>query len=252
MKVSDVLAALNLPKSASVEKRIPKTLLIEKGAPTTGDKRSINEGIEELNWLYALKSYTVGVPEYRDDIREYLEIAIIQADFRPRAKAARLIELIHRAVPYPVFLVSSLGEILTISLAHKRWSQGEIGATVLEGEIISIDLDKKSNHDIQTKFLKSISLEAQPQTNFYELYQGWIEKVIAFSAALITGEFRLTKNRELAVSRHEALGECIRLEAEISRLRNLADKEKRIPKLVKINMEIKELEILLETQRNKL
>ena len=41
-----------------------------------GDKRHISEGIDELIWLAALKPTTVGVPEYRDETREYLEIVI--------------------------------------------------------------------------------------------------------------------------------------------------------------------------------
>jgi hypothetical protein len=58
-----------------VNQRVPKKLLLENGAPTAADKRLINEGIEELLWLAALKPTTIGVPEYRDEVREYLEIA---------------------------------------------------------------------------------------------------------------------------------------------------------------------------------
>lgn len=252
MKASEILKALNLPQNASVNKRIPKALLVEKGASASGDKRRINEGIEVLNWTYALKSNTVGISEYRDKTREYLEIAVIEANYRGKAKINRLNELIHRAIPYPVFLISTLSEEATISLAHKRWSQGEIGVMVLDSEIHSIEFHKNIKPNIRSLFLKSISIDQQPQTNIYDLYQGWIEKVIALSAALITGEFTIAKNRKLAVLQHEALGECIRLKAEISRLRNIAAKEKQIPKLVYINLEIKELETELETQRMKL
>ena len=42
-------------------------LLLENGAPTAADKRHINDGIEELQWVAALKPTTIGVAEYRDD-----------------------------------------------------------------------------------------------------------------------------------------------------------------------------------------
>jgi hypothetical protein len=103
----DYIIALDLPKDAQVNQRVPKKLLVEHGAPTAGDKRLINEGIEELRWRAALKPHTVGVPEYRDTEREYLEIAVLSLALRPGAKRARLEELVHRAVPYPVFLVTT-------------------------------------------------------------------------------------------------------------------------------------------------
>ena len=62
MNGDELIAALDLPESARVNKRVPKTLLVEHGAPTAADKRRINEGIEELRWLAVLKPTTVGVP----------------------------------------------------------------------------------------------------------------------------------------------------------------------------------------------
>ena len=48
MTVQDIIAALDLPGSCRVDQRVPKKLLVENGAPTAGDKRQINDGIEEI------------------------------------------------------------------------------------------------------------------------------------------------------------------------------------------------------------
>ena len=127
MKGFDPIATLALPDSAVVDRRVPKTLLTENCAPTAADKRRIREGIEEIRWLAALKPNTVGVAPYRDATREYLEIAILNLTLRPVAHPGRLSQLVHRAIPYPVLLFAWRGESLGISLAHKRWSQGEAG-----------------------------------------------------------------------------------------------------------------------------
>jgi hypothetical protein len=74
--IADLVTALDLPADARVNQRVPKKLLVDNGAPTPADKREINEGIEELLWLAVLKPTTMGVPDYRDNVREYLEIAI--------------------------------------------------------------------------------------------------------------------------------------------------------------------------------
>src|SRR5450759_1715232 len=140
MNVAALLAALDLPAGSRVDQCVPKKLLLENGAPTAADKRYINEGIEELLWLAALKPTTIGVPEYRDDVREYLEIAVLSLSLRPDAKEGRLVELIHRAIPYPLLLVAKQSDNVTLSLAHKRWSQGEAGKTVLDDAVTLCEL----------------------------------------------------------------------------------------------------------------
>ena len=82
MNATAVIAALALSPEARVDKRVPKKLLAEQGAPTAGDKRQIQEGIEELTSIAALKPNNIGVPAYRDDVREYLEIAVISVELR--------------------------------------------------------------------------------------------------------------------------------------------------------------------------
>ena len=110
MNVHDIIAALDLPNSALVNQRVPKKLLVENGAPTAADKRRINEGIEEIQCVASLKPNTIGVPVYVDEVGEYLEIAVLTVTFRPEAKASRLAELIHCAIPSPLFLVQVQGD----------------------------------------------------------------------------------------------------------------------------------------------
>ena len=142
MTPQDIVLALGLPDSCRVDQRVPKKLLVENGAPTAADKRQINDDIEEIQWVAALKPNTIGVAEYRDDVREYVEIAILTVTLRATddkpAKVARIKELVHRAVPYPVLLLLHSGQRVMLSLAHKRWAQNEAGKVVLEGDVVSV------------------------------------------------------------------------------------------------------------------
>jgi hypothetical protein len=88
--VADLIAALALPADTRVDRRVPKKLLLEQGAPTAADKRQIQDGIDELTWVAALKPNTIGVPAFRDEVREYLEIAVVAATLRSEAKGTRL------------------------------------------------------------------------------------------------------------------------------------------------------------------
>ena len=242
MKTSKIIAALDLPAGSRVDQRVPKKLLLENGAPTAADKRHINKGIEELFWVAALKPTTIGVPEHRDETREYLEIAVLRLALRPEAKAGRLIELVHRAVPYPVLLVTEHAEHPGLSAAHKRWSQGEAGKTVLEGEVVSTGWENALDADRWPAFRDALVLGRQPRTTLHALYQGWIDTLLALHAARLTGTFATPTSAAHAAARRDALQECTRLEADITRLRAAAEKEKQLPRQVEINLELKRLQ----------
>jgi hypothetical protein len=245
MKASLLLDALDLPASARVDKRVPKTLLLEHGAPTPADKRQINEGIEQLVWVAAIKPTTIGVAEYRDELQEVLEIAVLQLTLRATAKVGRLIELVHRAVPYPVLLIAEQGSTVGLSAAHKRWSQAEAGKTVLEGAVVTVEWDADLDNQRWPGFCDALALGQQPRINLQALYQGWIDTLLALQAARVTGAFALPTTAEQAEQRREALQESARLDKEIARLRATAAKEKQMARRVDLNLELKRLEAAL-------
>lgn len=240
--VAALVTALSLPAGAQVGQRVPKKMLSENGAPTAADRRAINDGIEELVWLAALKPNTIGVPDYRDDVRKYLEIAVLQLILRPGAKAPRLIELTHRAVPYPVLLLTARSEGASISAVHKRWSQGEAGKTVLDGDVVEAIMTPAEDESAKAAFRDALVLDCQPRLSLHALYQGWIDTLLAFQAACRTGRFTPATSAAAATARREALTACARLEAEMSRLRAAAAREKQMARRVSLNLELKRIE----------
>lgn len=239
MNVADVIAALDMPPSARVDRRVPKRLLVENGAPTAADKRKISEGIGEVFWLAALKPTTIGVPEFRDDTREYLEIAVLRAELRATAQTARIAERIHRAVPYPVLLIATQGDALTISLVHKRHSQGEAGATVLDGALVVADPAAAAGVEVGAAFVREIAIARQPRADLFALYQGWMDTVVALLASQVTGTFTVASSPAIAASRRVALAECARLDAQLAKLRAAAGKERQVAHHVELNLKIK-------------
>jgi hypothetical protein len=242
MKVATITSALTLPPESRVDQRVPKKLLVERGAPTSSDKRQINEGIEELLWLAVLKPTTIGVPDYRDAVREYLEIAVLSLTLRPAVKAGRLVELIHRAIPYPVLLMTAQSDTLSLSLAHKRLAQNEADKVVLDEAVTACVI---GDNPFTDPFLASLSLEAQPQAHLFALYQGWKECVEALLAAQLTGRFARPSSAESATDRRKALLEHDRLTREIAALRAQAARESQLNRRVELNLEIKRLEAAL-------
>jgi uncharacterized protein DUF4391 len=244
-----VYDSLCLPEEAHIGRRIPKTLLVENGAPTSADKRSIQEGIDELQWLAACKPVTIGVQAFSDETREYLEIAIIACAFREDAKVARLIELIHRAIPYPVVLFTSDKTGFAVSAAHKRRAQNETGHIVIDRIVAATGLRFGADDVAEAAFLESLPLALQPRSNLFSLYAGWIARIEAMSAARLTGSFTASDDGDVIDRRREALDAHASLAKEIENLRSKAKQEKQFSRRVSLNMEIHRREVELAAHK---
>lgn len=248
----ELLLALDLPAGSRVDQRVPKKLLLENGAATAADRRHINDGIEELFWIAALKPETIGVPAYTDDVREYLEIAVLRVTLRAGSKAARLLDIIHRAIPYPLLLLSDRGGRPGLSAAPRRQSQGEAGKVVLASEVVAVEQDLTCDQENWPAFCRALALGRQPRVSLYSLYDGWTNAVLALHAARVTGTFSIAPSSESARARQLALIEAKRLDAEIARLRFAASKERQAQRQVELNLQAKRVEAQLVTVRSHL
>ena len=209
--IATVIAALAIPAGALVDIRVPKKLLVEQGAPTAADKRSIQDGIDELRWIAALKPNTIGVAAFSDEARDYPEIAVVTVEFRPGAKAARLIELIHRSIPYPVLLITAQDDGTVISVAHKRQAQNDAGKVVVERLIRSRPLLTATPSDSERDFLTSLALTRQPQQDMMSVYEGWVTRIEALAVADLLGVYTTTDELTTVEHRRAALDDHSRL-----------------------------------------
>ncbi len=264
--IDDLLIALALPPAALVQQRVPKKMLIEHGAATLADRRLVQDRTEELTWHAALKPSNVGIATYEDELRSYVEVAVLSAKLRTEAVAQdqlqlqaakvntsvkRMAELIHRAVPYPAVLLMEEGPQLFASMAHVRWDQREVEKTVLDGDLIIATVNTIMSDDTTntalSAFLSSLALSKQPRSHFLALYQSWFDTLSAWQATELTGQFKPSESPAQAAERRAALRTCQDLDARISTARIAASKEKQLARQVAANLEIKAL--LAERQR---
>lgn len=267
--IDDIVKALALPDRSRLDQRVPKKMLAEHGASTPADRRLLTEGIEELQWVAALKPSTVAIPEYRAAGREYLEVAVlsmrVRATHSKQAQLLRIAALVHRAVPYPVMLIqepasegegdaSSPSVQLAFSLAHKRASQNETGKVVLDGDMVRSELvgDDGDGAIVATRLLEALALNRQPHQDLMALYQGWMDCLTAAEAARITGRFHVFADTARATEQRAALREFQRLEQEVVRLRNQAAKQQQIAKQVDLNLALQRLQVDLNAARERL
>lgn len=256
-----LIAALGLPASCRVDQRVPKKMLIDHGASTAPDKRLLNDCIESVQWLAALKPHTVGVPIWRDDEREYLEIAVLAVTLRrpsapstptaPPASVARLTGLLHRAVPYPMLLLLEAPHGLTVSAAHKRWAHNEAGKVVLDGDVLAAGLTGTAP-GLPAAFLHAVALGQQPHTHLLALYEGWMACLLALQVAQHTGQFLCQNGLQPLSNKRKQLQKYEHLLADAARLRSQAGKAKQMAQQVALNLELQRLQVELQKTKESL
>lgn len=269
-----LLRALALPPSAQVGQRIAKKLLSEQIAAlkgsTTADTRLATHLLEDLHWVAALKPTTVGLAAWQTDTHDYLEVAVVHATLRPAAaklsttstaQLSRLVQLIHRVVPYPVVLITTqatpVGVQEQLSLAHKRHTLSTGTAVVLE-QLVSTPfitqtelqnaIDKIAAragiHCPTALFIQYLALshsEATTQRDLYTRYDGWIHSIEALAAAARTGRFALCPTPAQAATRRSALQHCAQLDVHLASLRTQASKASQLAQRATYNLKIADL-----------
>jgi hypothetical protein len=245
-------SALAVPQDAMVNQRVPRTLLLEHGAVTSADRRRIREGVEEVRWIAALKPTTIGVPEYRDEVREYLEIAVLRIHLREGAEVNRLVELLHRATPYPAFVLAEGPFGLEMSVAHKRASLAERGVSVLDGKLRTVRPEDTDASEVLADFTRALAVTRQPEAHLYALYDGWFDVFTALEVARLSGKFARAESLEEARALREILDEYRDLEAKLRKLSRAAGSERQMARRVELNLEVNQLRTMLDTMRSRL
>ena len=261
-----LFSILNFPETAFLGKRVPKKQFLESGELVASDKKLFRENVKNVYWEYTLKSSTCPVLPFRDNEREYLEVAVLQVEMNSPKGHKRIAEIIHRVIPYPLFLIfkkSELREVengelrmenekdnsqLTIlnsqfvlSIAPKRFSQAEHGAFVAERFFTTGWMNCDGLNEGEVAFIQSLAWSNMPLQNYGSLYNAWTDRFTGYECSVLSGTFAIGK----AGDRLERLTRCREIESRISELRGQL-KKAAFNRQVELNTQIKKFEIELK------
>lgn len=252
-----LVTALQLPDSCRLEKRVFKKLFLENAKLTPPDRRAFSNDVEEVMWTHTLKLSTIAIMPYVDDEREYDEIAVLEVTLKAPKNASRIAEVVHRAIPYPLVLVIRYEALELLSLAPKRFSRSEKGATVAEDFLTTGWMDTDALSPVEEDFVRSIALACLPQANYHSLYSALIDRVVALRSACRTGEYHVGSDRARLAEQRRLLAEADDLEGQVNECRVALKKETQFNRKVELNAQIKQLEgrllevtLELSTSRN--
>lgn len=227
-----------IPEKCLLNKPLFKKLFQEHADLDITDKKALKDDIDKIRWVYTLKPSTLNIEPYRDDVREYDEIAIIQIDVTSAARAQRIATFVNKAIPYPVMLVFSFADTIAISVADKRINQADKSKWVIEDAWITAWFNPDAPNEAQQKFMQDLTIKSLSFVNFYAFYTDIKNRIIALNTADRSGSYSLTSG-DGAINRAEALRELDKLEQEKTELQNKLAKEKQMGRQVEMTTRIK-------------
>jgi hypothetical protein len=230
--------AISFPEAALLGKRVPKKQFLESGELVASDKKLFRENVKDVYWEYTLKPSTCPVLPYRDNEREYLEVAVLQVEMNSQKGHKRIAEIIHRVIPYPLMLgfYTESGDI-ALSIAPKRFSQAEHGAFVAERFYTTGWMNSEVLNDQESAFVASLAWGSMPLQTYGSLYNAWTDRFTGYECSVLSGTFTIGK----AVDRLERLTRCREIESRISELRGQL-KKAAFNRQVELNTQIKKFE----------
>lgn len=224
------------PASCLIEQRIAKVLFSENGPLTPGDRKTFRSDIEEIFCSYILDdNHGVMLNSYTDTEHDFSCLAQIDVVLRKPGKAARIAELCHRAMPYPLIVILHDGDKLWYSMAEKRFSRDGKEQVVLE--------QQSDTGWIGDRFLQEFSTAADfgkfRKNSYLELYRHYAELLDVLKTAEITGSFQ--QSSISPDERRRLLAELHQLQNQLAELKAKAKKEAELSRLVEINMQAKRI-----------
>jgi hypothetical protein len=236
--------AISFPEAALLGKRVPKKQFLESGELVASDKKLFRENVKNVYWEYTLKPSTCPVLPYRDNEREYLEVAVLQIEMNSQKGHKRIAEIIHRVIPYPLMLgfytageACSINGDIALSVAPKRFSQAEHGAFVAERFYTTGWMNSEALKTQEAAFVASLAWDSMPLQNYGTLYNAWTDRFTGYECSVLSGTFTIGK----AVDRLERLTRCREIESRISELRGQL-KKAAFNRQVELNTQIKKFE----------
>lgn len=228
-----------IPEKCLLNKPLFKKLFQEHADLDITDKKALKDDIDKIRWVYTLKPSTLNIEPYRDDVREYDEIAIIQIDLTSAARAQRIAAFVNKAIPYPVMIVFSFADTIAISVADKRINQADKSKWVIEDAWITAWFNPDAPNEAQQKFMQDMTIKSLSFVNFHAFYTDIKNRVIALNSATRSGSYQIV-SAEKTKDRRESLTKITELEREITELRSALKKETQFNKKLELNVSVKE------------
>lgn len=227
----DLYAAMQLPPAARLDERMAKHLFYQQPKFTRRDEALFTKDIERITLRYALTPETTHLAPYRDDVRDYGDVLVLEIALRSAARRQRIAELFWQYLPRPQMLIFTTGERYALALALVRTNLADRTRNTVEEALTMDDLSATD------ALWAQLAYPTIPATDFYQLVRGAFDRMSAEKARRELG----CNGLDGAAAR-QALARDAALAQEIAELRAQMKKELPFQRKAELNMKIKRIE----------
>lgn len=223
---------LNIPDSCWIGSTIYKKLFYENADLSASEKTLFTDVINKITWLYCLKPETINIPAYKDEVRDYPEIEVIEVLVHKDYRLKRIAEIMMRTIPYPMLLIFKLEDKRQFYVAHQRTNQSDSSKNTIEEFIATGWLTSDS------ALFDKLDIKQMRFTNFYTLYSDIVDVISIYKLSTIMpmdDNITGAEARELSTKIED-------IEQRIISLRSKLKKETQFNRKMELNIEIKRLE----------
>ena len=228
---TDLYAAMQLPAAARLDERMAKNLFYQQPKFTRRDEALFTKDIERITLRYALTPETTHLAPYRDDVRDYGDVLVLEIALRQAARRQRIAELFWQYLPRPQVLIFTTGERYALALALVRTNLADRTRNTVE-EALTMD-GLAATDDIWAQ----LAYPTIPATDFYQLMRGAFDRMSVEKARRELGCTGLD-----GAAARKALARDAALAQEIAELRAQMKKELPFQRKAELNMKIKRIE----------
>lgn len=239
--MGDIFDKFNIPKSCEVGNTIFKKLFYENADLKKKDKEIFVNDIDRIIWRYSFKEDTINIQSYKDEQREYDEIAFIEVLLKEDSKVKLIAEIIQRTIPYPLLIVFKINNKVLINVGHKRKNLSDESKNTVEELIYTDWIDLSSLTNREEQFLNNLDITGYSFSNFYRFYSDIVDNIILFNASIYIDDYLVLKDKN-SVKVKEISDKIKELDNILIDLKNRIKKEIHFNKKIKLNIEIKDLE----------
>ena len=223
---------LNIPDSCFIGNTIYKKLFYENADLSSSDKALFTEGISKITWLYCLKTENINIRPYKDDVRDYPEIEVIEVEVTKEYKLKRIAEIIMRTIPYPMLLIFKLEDAVQLYAAHQRVNQSDSSKNTIEEFVFTEWLYSNC------ALFATLNIKQMRFTNFWVLYSDFVDAISVYNVSNIMPD-------DISITGAEARqlsSEIQVIEQQITALKAKIKSETQFNRKIEMNIEIKRLE----------
>ena len=249
--IQNFLDSLDIPQKCFLNKTLFKKLFLESGMLDITDKKALKDDIDKIRWLYTLKPSTINIESVKNDTYEYDEVAILQIDLNNITRANRIASFVNKAIPYPLVIIFTHGDMVALNLADKRINQTDKAKWVVEDSWMTPWFNPNAPSQNEQQFMADIVIKGLSFLNFYAFYSDIKSRVIALNSAQRNGTYKITAKTDTD-TRLKNLRRIENLEKEISELRVSLKKEPQFNMKLTLNVALKECQDTITQLEQKL